>query len=269
MTPAFLAPVPPRIHSRTLPHLSSRSRRPLLSRPPPRHATISASAAPVVVPVLPPAPFPSPALLSSTSSLLSSLVLCGSLLYKLPQLLRIHRSRSATGISSTMFSLETLATSFSAIYFLRRSFPFATYGELFFILAQNIAILAQITVFQKHDRRRAAAVALAYAALCTGLITSAPPAVLAWLQVAAIPILNAGRIPQILLSWRRKSTGELSLVTLALQVAGNLARVFTTITTVGDGLMLLGVSVSTLFNSVLLGQWVRYNWGKGSVEKAV
>jgi hypothetical protein len=40
-----------------------------------------------------------------------------------------------------MFTLETVGTSMSLLFSVRNAFPFSTYGEAFFILAQNVAIL--------------------------------------------------------------------------------------------------------------------------------
>lgn len=55
--------------------------------------------------------------------------------------MRIFRKRSAEGISASMFTLETVGTSMSLLFSVRNAFPFSTYGEAFFILAQNVAIL--------------------------------------------------------------------------------------------------------------------------------
>jgi mannose-P-dolichol utilization defect 1 len=203
---------------------------------------------------------PPPAVASTVSTILGIVVLLGSFLYKVPQVVRIARRRSGEGISVAMYSVETVATSLSALYFLRRAFPLSTYGELFFIVVQNIVILGQIHFFENLNQRLAT---LAVACYCVGvavlLSPAAPLKLLMALQLAAIPTLNLARVPQIALNWRRKSTGELSPITLGLQVAGNLARVFTTIVSVGDGLMLLGVGMSTIFNAALVGQYVYYN----------
>lgn len=52
---------------------------------------------------------------------------------------------------------------------------------------------------------------------------------LAALQAATILIIAlGGRLPQILMNMRRGNSGELSTSTCALNLAGNLARVMTT-----------------------------------------
>lgn len=199
-------------------------------------------------------------MLSVISAIVGVCVLIGSLLYKIPQVLRIARRRSGEGVSVTMYSLETIGTTFSALYFMRRAFAFSTYGELVFVAVQNVAILCLIVLFEKHNRVVAALAALAYACMVILLLSpSVPLKVLMGLQIAAIPILNLARVPQIILNWRRKGTGQLAPLTLGLQVLGNVARIFTTLASVRDWLMLTGVCVSTLFNSTLVAQWLYYN----------
>lgn len=159
-----------------------------------------------------------------------------------------------------MYALETIGTTFSAVYFARRAFPFATYGESVFIMGQNVLLMALIVFFQRLPRRPAFACAALYAASLVLLYSKLVPlSVLMALQVCSIPILNLARVPQILLNWRRKSTGELSPVTLGLQLLGNVARIFTTVAQVRDPLMFAGICVATCFNGTLFVQWLHYS----------
>jgi mannose-P-dolichol utilization defect 1 len=202
----------------------------------------------------------SPPVIEVLSAIVGSFVLAGSVMYKIPQVVRLFRRKSGEGVSVIMYALETLGTTFSAMYFARKAFAFSSYGELIFIMLQNVIILGLIAKYENLDRALCIFALIAYPLLIAGLASSSMPLrVLMALQVASIPILNLARIPQILLNWQRKSTGELSIITLGLQLAGNLARIFTTIASVGDPLMLTGVCASTLFNSALVGQWIFYN----------
>jgi mannose-P-dolichol utilization defect 1 len=203
---------------------------------------------------------PPQTILAWTSAIVGALVVAGSVMYKIPQVLRIARRKSGEGVSVTMYALETLGVSFSALYFARKAFSFSTYGELLFVMLQNVVILGLIARYEKLSRRICFAATIGFPVLVAVLaLPSVPLSVLMTLQVASIPILNSARIPQIALNWRRKSTGELSCVTLVLQLVGNLARIFTTLASVRDPLMLVGVCVSTLFNSALVVQWLHYS----------
>ena len=66
-----------------------------------------------------------------------------------------------------------------------------------------------------------------------------PPALLTTLQVGSVAVLAlGGRLPQILLNVRRGDSGELSLISCGLSLAGNLARIFTTAILVRDPIIL-------------------------------
>lgn len=53
---------------------------------------------------------------------------------------------------------------------------------------------------------------------------------LAGLQAATIPLIAlGGRVPQIVMNWKRGNAGNLSLLTALMNVAGCLARAFTSI----------------------------------------
>jgi mannose-P-dolichol utilization defect 1 len=75
------------------------------------------------------------------------------------------------------------------------------------------------------------------------------------LQACSMALLAlGGRLPQILLNLRRGNSGELSVTSTALSVAGNVARVFTTLTLVGDPIILMTALSQLALNGILLGQ---------------
>lgn len=206
-------------------------------------------------------------ILSIASNFIGSLVLIGSLLYKLPQVVRILRRRSARGISVSYYALETVGTTFSAVYFARRSYPFITYGETVFGLIANVAILYMIFFYEKYPSYVVVAYSVCFASMLLFLVSSmASMELLINLQLLSIPLLNIAKVPQIWLNHTRKSTGELAPITLGLQLLGNAARIFTTIAQVRDGLMLASAIVACLFNAVLFGQWFFYNTGTRTVS---
>lgn len=80
-------------------------------------------------------------------------------------------------------------------------------------------------------------------------------ATLGALQASSMLLLSlGGRVPQILLNWRRGNTGELSLFTCLLNFSGNIVRLFTTLALTGDMLILAGTSVQTALNGILVVQ---------------
>jgi mannose-P-dolichol utilization defect protein 1 len=201
--------------------------------------------------------------LELVSSLVGWLVIVGSALYKLPQLVRIWRVGSAKGISVTTYVCETLSIAFSLCYALRNGFPFNTFGESGFILLQNLMIIILMSHFDARPGRLTLLALLG----CIGILMAAllspslaPSRLVAATQAISIPLLNVSRIPQIVLNARTKTTGELSITTLLLQLLGNAARLFTTLVQLeGNLLYLLSSMVAFLLNTILVYQYIRFS----------
>ena len=71
------------------------------------------------------------------SKCLSLGILVGSLGFKVPQLLKIIKSKSTKGISSKAYIFELLSNSSNIIFFYYNGIPFKNYGENFSLLIQN------------------------------------------------------------------------------------------------------------------------------------
>jgi len=205
----------------------------------------------------------SPAALLIISKITNYLVLAGSLLYKVPQVVRIAREKDSKGISLSMYVIETLGCLLFTIYSFRSNFPFATFGETAFIVVQNFIILALIITYnpdlvksRNYFYMGSLASIIATAACLSPSIIPMP--YISALQVLSVPLSNLSRIPQIVLNYKSQSTGQLSPITLGLTLLGNVARVFTTVVQVKDLLMLVSTLAAMLFNAILFFQWVYY-----------
>lgn len=64
------------------------------------------------------------------------------------------------------------------------------------------------------------------------------------------------RLPQIVMNIRRGNSGELSMLSTGLSLAGNLARVLTTVVLVKDAIILAGAATQGVLNAVLMWQCV-------------
>eukprot|EP00931_Biecheleriopsis_adriatica_P044195 TRINITY_DN25259_c0_g1_i2.p1 TRINITY_DN25259_c0_g1~~TRINITY_DN25259_c0_g1_i2.p1 ORF type:complete len:233 (-),score=46.55 TRINITY_DN25259_c0_g1_i2:23-685(-) len=196
------------------------------------------------------------------AAVLNAAVLSGSLVVKLPQLLCIGRARSVLGLSEASFALQAVGYSLTCCYALLLGYPFAAWGESGIITVQAFMILLMFWVFDKgiNVRLRFACTA-AWTAALFWLVTSGSvlPQLLALIGYTPGVIFFVARMPQILLNHRQGHTGELSAATHALQLAGCLARIFTTFAQLGgDSAMLLGQGSAALLNAVLLWQMYRY-----------
>lgn len=109
---------------------------------------------------------------------------------------------------------------------------------------QNVAIIGMIFKLGTVPRGLALALTAALAAAGWWLLGGAcPEAALTALQTGSVALLAlGGRMPQIALNVRRGNSGELSLLSCLLSFVGNLMRVFTTATLVGDPLLLASAS---------------------------
>ena len=106
-----------------------------------------------------------------------------------------------------------------------------------------------------------------------GVLPGVSMEVLTALQASTIFIVAlGGRLPQIVLNAKRGDSGQLSGATSALNLAGNAARVFTTVVLTGDLLNLVGALVQAVLNGTLLAQCVataRKKGGGGGKKKEV
>lgn len=163
----------------------------------------------------------------------------------------------------------------------RLGYPLSTYGELLSCWAQDVILVSLLLFFRGVLGKRAVAAAAGYGLLLWCMLGGgsvlgfAVPGVsmelLTALQASTIFIVAlGGRLPQIVLNARRGDSGQLSGATSALNLAGNAARVFTTVVLTGDFLNLVGALVQAVLNGTLLAQCVataRKNATKASDKK--
>lgn len=184
-------------------------------------------------------------------------VIAGSTIRSLPQILRIVRKKSVDGLSMTSFVSELMAYIITTAYNVAFRYPFSTWGDTFMSAIQHTAIVGLIF---HHDRKVSFQVKfllvvlmLAFAAFLFSGVCS--PSTYKWMQGFSAALLAlGGRLPQVMLNLRRGNSGELSIISTALSVAGNAARVFTTIALVGDPIILFTATSQLLLNGILLFQ---------------
>ncbi len=142
-------------------------------------------------------------------------IIAASSVVKVPQILKLVGSRSASGVSFLSYLLETAAYLISLAYNVRNGFPFSTYGETALILGQNVVIT--LLVLNYGGRASAAAVFVAtFAAAAFALFSGSvlDMAALSYLQAGAGVLGVASKIPQILAIWQQGGTGQLSAFTV-------------------------------------------------------
>ena len=192
-------------------------------------------------------------------------VVTGACVRSLPQILRIHKSRSAKGLSLGSFTWESIGLTLVLAYNVSREYPLSTYAECIALVIQDVIVACQIFYFRHGFAKSATPFALSAVggvAMCATLFWWLPAQpfgaqALLSLNAAAGLIVNGSRLPQIVMNFKRGNTGELSWVTQALNVCGSIARIFTTLTLTQDILNLALQVTGLLLNGTLLAQCYR------------
>lgn len=185
-------------------------------------------------------------------------IILGSLLVKLPQIIKIHRAKSGTGISMLSVLLDLTAITIYMSYNFVKAFPFSAWGDSTFLAIQTIAIGALILFYDKQQAKMTGLI-LGYISVCYLLMGGTTPVELLWtLQGFNIPILLVGKLSQALANYKNGHTGQLSAATVFMLFFGSLARIFTSIQETGDTMIILTYIASTAANAVIVLQLLYY-----------
>lgn len=150
-------------------------------------------------------------------------IIAASSIVKIPQILKLISSRSASGISFLSYLLETSAYIISLAYNVRQGFPFSTYGETSLIMVQNVVIAVLVLNYSG----RATMAALFVAGLAASAVTLFSNDILdmktlSYLQAGAGALGVASKLPQIMTVWQQGGTGQLSAFAVRLPTHSSL-----------------------------------------------
>ncbi|KZS96042.1 mannose-P-dolichol utilization defect 1 protein, partial [Sistotremastrum niveocremeum HHB9708] len=197
-------------------------------------------------------------------------IVAGGSIMKIPQVMLILTAKSARGLSLPAYILETLSYGITTVYSVRHDYPFSTYGENFFLSLQNILITLLIIQYSGRSRALTSTHSnntpkLIIAAFLTVVsaysLYAIPMSTLQALQISTLPLSVFSKLPQISQNYKARSTGQLSAFAVIAQIAGCVARVFTTATELGDRIVLAGFIVA-LFLNIILGFQMWMYWGQ-------
>nr|CCA24511.1 mannosePdolichol utilization defect 1 protein putati [Albugo laibachii Nc14] len=193
------------------------------------------------------------------SKLLGFAIIGGSLILKLPQIVKILAARDVTGLTPASFYLEVILYLSGTIYNILREYPISTWGENLVILVQNLILVLLIFTFHvpRISISMRSALSVLFGVLASGMYNL--PSEYQWiLPSAAIPITIFARAPQVYTNYKHGHTGQLAFLTLLLNFGGSVARLFTTLQETGDLLQLTGYSVAICLNGILVVQVFLY-----------
>ncbi|XP_003466300.1 mannose-P-dolichol utilization defect 1 protein isoform X2 [Cavia porcellus] len=193
-------------------------------------------------------------------------IVAGSLLVKLPQILKILGAKSAEGLSLQSAVLELVALTGTVVYSVANSFLFSSWGEALFLMLQTITICFLIMHFRGQTGKGAAFLACYALSLLVLLSPLTPLAVVTLLQASNVPAVVVGKLLQAATNYRNGHTGQLSAITVFLLFGGSLTRIFTSIQETGDPLMAGVFVVASLCNGLIAAQ-VLFYWNTGPPHK--
>lgn len=185
-------------------------------------------------------------------------IIAGSILVKVPQILKILSNKSAAGINILSVFLEILAITLNLSYSFVKGFPFSAWGDASFLAIQT-AFIAILVLHYNTSRTSVILFVVSYLGLCYTLMGGPTPVDVLWsLQALNIPILIAGKMSQAYTNYSNGHTGQLSAVTCFMLFFGSMARIFTSLQETGDSIIILTYCISTLANGVIVLQLLYY-----------
>ncbi|XP_059126961.1 mannose-P-dolichol utilization defect 1 protein isoform X1 [Peromyscus eremicus] len=185
-------------------------------------------------------------------------IVAGSLLVKLPQILKILGAKSAEGLSLQSVMLELVALTGTVVYSIANNFPFSSWGEALFLTLQTVTICFLVMHYRGESVKGVAFLAC-YAMLLLALLSPLTPlALVTLLQASNVPAVVAGKLLQAATNYHNGHTGQLSAITVFMLFGGSLARIFTSVQETGDPLMAGIFVVSSLCNGLIAAQVLFY-----------
>ncbi|XP_077987940.1 mannose-P-dolichol utilization defect 1 protein homolog [Glandiceps talaboti] len=208
-----------------------------------------------------------PCLKTAISKGLGAIIILGSVIVKLPQIMKILSAKSGKGISMVSIIFEMAAISATWSYSVGNGFPFSAWGEAFFLAVQTTLIGALCLQFNGKTAL-AGVFIVTYCCIMFVLLSGAVPLeALAVLQSMNILLVIISRMTQAYSNYSSGHTGQLSLITFTLLFLGAVARIFTSIQeTGGDPLIVATYCASTTCNGIIVSQILYYSSAKTKTE---
>ncbi|XP_075992014.1 mannose-P-dolichol utilization defect 1 protein homolog [Anticarsia gemmatalis] len=199
-----------------------------------------------------------PCLTATLSKGLGIGIIAGSILVKVPQILKILNSKSGEGINVYGVYLELFAITANFAYSYVMGFPFSAWGEGTFLAIQT-AIIAALVLHYGGATATAALFLASYVGLVSVLVSGFTPTDVLWtMQAVNVPIIVIAKSIQVITNYKNGSTGQLSAITLLLLFGGSVARIFTSLVETGDFIIIVTYCVSTVANGAIVCQLFWY-----------
>ncbi|KAK2584803.1 hypothetical protein KPH14_007116 [Odynerus spinipes] len=196
---------------------------------------------------------------ATLSKILGLGIIGGSMLVKVPQIIKILKNKNSEGINFFSVLLDLFAITAMTSYSFVSGFPFSSWGDGISLGIQTLTIAVLVLHFG-GDTAKATAFLAAYLAIVTAALSGLTPIKILWAcQAMNIPIVLISKFIQAYTNYSNGSTGQLSAITGFMLFLGSLARIFTSIQETGDTTMIVMYMCSTFANAIIAAQ-ILYYW---------
>lgn len=155
------------------------------------------------------------------SKALGVAIVGASAIVKVPQIVKLVKSQSSSGVSFVSYALETASLLITMSYGVRNQFPFSTYGESVFVGIQDVVVAVLVLTFANRPIAAATFIAALAASVYALLFdtTLVDSQTMSYLQAGAGALGVASKAPQIFTIWREGGTGQLSAFAVCMNSA--------------------------------------------------
>lgn len=201
-----------------------------------------------------------PCMLAAFSKILGIVLIGTMTIGQIPQIVKILRKRSASGVSLFSILLMLQASSSTVAYAIYKRFPVSTWGENIVLMHENVVLICLLLRYSKRARASLSFLLLFIIYMLVLLWPTIPGALLWGLYVLSMPAILASRAIQMFKNHRTKNPGQLSATSSFLCIFQGFGRLTTSIIITGDYVMIYTFAAVSLFNVLLFLQVLYYRW---------
>lgn len=204
--------------------------------------------------------------LATATSVFGYIATLLSLAIYTPQAVRLWNTRSADGLAESTWILKLFAVTSTALFSLHLGLPVTAYADVLSLALQAVVVVTLAFAYGSKQQRGTLLPAGVIYGLWIGAfaVQMIPEFAFSALQSLAAASLTFALAPQIWLNYQTGNAGNFSPLTAALGFLLSSIRVFTTLASGANAVLLATWCGAALANGVLMAQILYYGLQQGS-----
>ncbi|KAK3602137.1 hypothetical protein CHS0354_036878 [Potamilus streckersoni] len=201
-----------------------------------------------------------PCMLAVFTKFLGYFLIVSITIGQIPQIIKILRKRSASGVSFASMLLLLEASTATVAYALLQGYPVSAWGEHLVVMHMNLIL---VCLLLRYSNRFLFSFGFLLLYICFTLIVIMPLVssnAIWYLYVSTMPAVFISRAIQIVKVYRSKDPGQLSATSSFLCMFQCFGRLTTSIIVTGDCVMIANAVVLGVFGILLTLQILYYRW---------